>query len=436
MTDIEWLHPSSIALEDGIALREWIERVAKEVSFKTVRCATYAISVLGLQWLRRLAHDRQAHIRLLLDVGQTDPRIVRSMATMFASGKIECRTAPARPGPVRDEEGLFHPKILILDDAVAVIGSVNLTGKGLGLGIQPHNVEMSIGLSGTSSQLTIKQLVEVFDRWWEDSQPLQLHLGDEDKKENQHMAQPEYVVFQDRPMWGIAQVQTEGSGLFGQEQWLAVSDISPVDPEHHPARIQVPQQFVEAVNPQPWDTPAAQLARGRNKSGGINHPKIAIALRTLRTPENIDGMPRLALGLGTYYDKEFFACFSDGADEPVVLLSYLVAHLRDEHFFCHELRLFALSPSNPKSEELKPKEDGKLVENIIWSNLRKGNIKCSSPDLDQSFLEEILSQDAHIREELGSEVRDEEGRWRGAVWPLAVTVLLPTASSADNHSPY
>ena len=124
----------------------------------------------------------------------------------------------------------------------------------------------------------------------------------------------------------------------------------------------------------------------RNKSGGINHPLIAIALQTLRSAENIDDMSRLALGLGTYDDKEFFACFSDNADEPVVLLSYLVAHLRDEHFFNHELRLFALSPSNPKSEELKRTGDGELVEAIIWTNLRKDSAELPCPDLNQNFL--------------------------------------------------
>ena len=256
-------HLSDIApLENGIALREWIEKAVQEMSFKTIRCATYAISTPGLQWLRRLTRDRQAHIRLLSDGEQTDPQLVRSItATMVASGEIECRIAPARPGPVLNEKGLFHPKILILDETVAVVGSVNLTGKGLGLGIPPHNIEMSIGLSGTALQPTIRQLVEIFDRWWKDSQLLWSHLDHENKKESQHMAQPEYVVFRDRPMWGIAQVQTEGSGLFGQEQWLAVSDISPVDPEHRPARIRIPAQSVNAVEPEPWDTPAVQFAR-------------------------------------------------------------------------------------------------------------------------------------------------------------------------------
>ena len=251
-----------IALEDGIALREWIERAAQEVPFKTIRCATYTVSALGLQWLRRLTRDRQVHVKLLSDVGQTDSRMMSSIIeTMFASGEIECRTASARPGPVRDEDAIFHPKVLILDDAAAVVGSVNLTGKGLGLGIQPHNIELSVGLSGKFSESTIKQLVEIFDRWWEDGQTLWSNLGDKKKKENQHMAQPEYVVFRYRPMWGIAQVQTEGRSLFGQEQWLAVSDISPVDPEHRPARIHVPQQFVDEVKPESWDTPADQLAR-------------------------------------------------------------------------------------------------------------------------------------------------------------------------------
>ncbi len=251
-----------IALEDGIALREWIERMAQEVSFKTIRCATYTVRAPGLQWIRRLTRDRQVLVKLLSDVEQTDSRMVSSITeTMFASGEIECRTASARPGPVRDEDAIFHPKILILDDAAAVVGSVNLTGKGLGLGIQPHNIEMSVGLSGKFSESTIKQLVEIFDRWWEDGQTLRPNLGDKKKKENQHMAQPEYVVFRDRPMWGIAQVQTEGRSLFGQEQWLAVSDISPVDPEHRPARIRVPEQFVDEVKPESWDTPADQLAR-------------------------------------------------------------------------------------------------------------------------------------------------------------------------------
>ena len=171
-----------------------------------------------------------------------------------------------------------------------------------------------------------------------------------------------------------------------------------------------------------FDREAAALSPdvSRDQSGGINHPIISIALQTLRTAQNIEELPRLAFGLGTY-NKEYLAYFSDGANEPVVLLSYLVAHLSDKHFFNHELRLFALSPSNPQREEL----DRELVEDIIWTNLRKGDTELDSPDLAQSFLNEVSSQDAQIREELSSKVRDEEGRWRGAVWPLAATILLP-----------
>ena len=166
-------------------------------------------------------------------------------------------------------------------------------------------------------------------------------------------------------------------------------------------------------------TAAAKAPKvGRDQSGGINHPLIACALQTLRTAEHIEDMPNLVLGIGTY-DKEERAYFSDDAEEPVVLLSYLVAYLRDEHFFNHELRLFSVSPSNPKPEEL----DGELVEDIIWTNLRKDDAEILPINLDQSFLEKVSSQDMRIREELGSQVRDEEGRWRGAVWPLAATIL-------------
>ena len=184
-----------------------------------------------------------------------------------------------------------------------------------------------------------------------------------------------------------------------------------------------------------FDREAAALSPevSRGESGGISHPLIALALQTLRTAQNIEDIPRLTLGLGTY-DKEYLAYFSNGADEPVVLLSYIVAHLRDQHFFNHELRLFALSPSNPKPEELRS-NDGELVEHIIWTNLRKDNSKLPDLDLNQGFLEEVSSQDALLREELGSEVRDEEGRWRGAVWPLAVTVLLPTAGAESAAGP-
>ena len=74
------------------------------------------------------------------------------------------------------------------------------------------------------------------------------------------MAQEEYVVFRCRPNLGIAQIQTEGAGLFGKEQWLAISDISPGDPEHLVARVQVPNSFVESIQPEACEPPAVQVA--------------------------------------------------------------------------------------------------------------------------------------------------------------------------------
>jgi len=73
---------------------------------------------------------------------------------------------------------------------------------------------------------------------------------------------PEYVTFTERPIWGIAQVQTVGGSIFGQSTWLALSDVLPEDPEHLPAKIQVPQPKIESAKPVPCDTPAARFAAG------------------------------------------------------------------------------------------------------------------------------------------------------------------------------
>ena len=42
------------------------------------------------------------------------------------------------------------------------------------------------------------------------------------------------------------------------------------------------------------------------------------------------------------------------------------------------------------------------------------------PDLERKLIEE----DARIREELTDDVRNDEGDWLGAVWPIAATVLV------------
>ena len=120
---------------------------------------------------------------------------------------------------------------------------------------------MSIGLSGSQVRGTIARLVEFFDRWWEKATPLS-SIKKDSKEESHTMAQPEYVVFRGRPNWGIAQVQAEGESAdpFGQEQWLAVSDISPGNPERRVARVRVPDSFIRSIQPEPWMPPAAQVS--------------------------------------------------------------------------------------------------------------------------------------------------------------------------------
>src|SRR5271157_5614418 len=74
---------------------------------------------------------------------------------------------------------------------------------------------------------------------------------------------PEYVVFNGRPAWGIGQLQTSGGGIFGQAHWLALSDVSPYDPERLPARIQVPEPRIDSAKPVPWATRVFNLRPAR-----------------------------------------------------------------------------------------------------------------------------------------------------------------------------
>ena len=242
----------------------------KLVRPSVIRCATFTVTRPGLRWLARLSDQGRVEVRLLCDVNQGHAELAQYIEQLLPENKVDLRVAPARLGPLADDPGLFHPKLLIFDDATAVVGSANLTGKALEIGPKPHNIEVSIGLSGTASRGTIAQLVQYFDEWWKKASPVPPRNQIE-KQESDTMNEPEYVVFQDRPNWGIAEVQTEGDGLFGREQWLAVSEISPTNSERRVARIQVPNSFVESIKPQPWDPPAAQVARV--EASAIQHTK-------------------------------------------------------------------------------------------------------------------------------------------------------------------
>ena len=176
-----------------------------------------------------------------------------------------------------------------------MVGSANLTGKALEIGPKPHNAEVSIGLIGTALHGAVAELVQYFDEWWEKSSPLTYVNQNEEKETNI----TEYVVFECRPNWGIAEVQTEGTGLFGQATWLAISDLSPANPERRAARVQVPSDFIDSINPQPWRPPAEQITAVN--SSDIRHNKehfwrlAAYWLQTENRQGQLDSLPVLQL---------------------------------------------------------------------------------------------------------------------------------------------
>ena len=248
-----------VVLKNGNELRLWTERQTAIICPSVIRCATFAATSHGLRWLGRLSSQGKAAVRVLCDINQGSTELAQCIEEFFPDTDMAFRVAPAIRGPLVDDPGLFHPKMIVLNDVAAVVGSANLTGKALGIGPEPHNIELSVGLSGDESLGTIAQLVQCFDEWWEKASPLSL-VYQISKQESDIMVEPEYIVFRERPNYGVAQIQTEGASLFGREQWLAVSDISPADPEHLGARIQVPSRFVDSIEPQPWKPPAIQVA--------------------------------------------------------------------------------------------------------------------------------------------------------------------------------
>ena len=71
------------------------------------------------------------------------------------------------------------------------------------------------------------------------------------------------------------------------------------------------------------------------------------------------------------------------------------------------------------------REDGELVEQIVWNNLRYEGPRLACPKLDPALIARLVEEDVRIREDLGENLREENGRWLGAVWPVAATVLVP-----------
>ena len=161
----------------------------------------------------------------------------------------------------------------------------------------------------------------------------------------------------------------------------------------------------------------------RENSGGIDHPIVGVALQSIRTPKELEGMKSLAVGMGVF-ERDYLEYFSDGAEEPVIILSYVSARLVGDYYFDHELHLFAVSASNPTAEKLGRK-DGELVEQIVWNNLRHERPRLACPKLSPALTARLVENDTRIREELSEDVREEGGRWVGAVWPVAATVLVP-----------
>ena len=159
------LQESIVALANGRELRLWIERQVALVRPSVIRCATFLATPLGLRWLGRLSGVGGAEVRLLCDVNQGCADLVKGIREAFPTNGATLRVAPAELGPSTDNPGLFHPKMIIVDDTVAVIGSANLTGKALEIGPKPHNVEMSVGLLGSRSRATIVRLSQYFDQW-------------------------------------------------------------------------------------------------------------------------------------------------------------------------------------------------------------------------------------------------------------------------------
>jgi hypothetical protein len=161
----------------------------------------------------------------------------------------------------------------------------------------------------------------------------------------------------------------------------------------------------------------------RDRTGGINHPMIALALQSLRTPSGTAGFPSLAIGLGSYARTSALRVLAEHEGGPVVVVTYLVADVGGEHFFNHRLRVYAVSPKG--GQELDISSDGNLVEDIFWSQLERDHSARSLPELSEAELQNIATLDRRFRSEIEASLRDEAGNWLGAFWPIAISLLVP-----------
>ena len=139
-----------VALENGHELRLWTERQVALRRPSIYRCATFSATALGLRWHGRLFRHGGHEVRVLCDTNQAREGLARSMGEAFPNNDVTIRVVPVRLGPAADDSGLCHPKMVMIGNSAAVVGSANLTRKALGIGQKPHNIEMSIGLKAAS----------------------------------------------------------------------------------------------------------------------------------------------------------------------------------------------------------------------------------------------------------------------------------------------
>ena len=158
----------------------------------------------------------------------------------------------------------------------------------------------------------------------------------------------------------------------------------------------------------------------RERTGGINHPLISLALRTLKTPSNTVDFFNLAIGIGSYDRMSELGIFGP---EPIAMLTYLVAFNNGGQFFNHRLSVFAISTTRDEYIDISP--EGKLVEDIFWSQLEKDHGSRICPQLAPTTLKNIEKRDRLLRLDLEASVKDEAGNWIGAIWPIGISLLIP-----------